>query len=106
MPSFRSAMLFIATLAVFPAVGLQSQTPGADRMSPRPDNYYAAGNRVEITAPMAADVIVAGREIDIARPVAGDILAAGWRVVLSDRADDDVRIAAAEVNVDAPVAGE
>ena len=52
---------------------------------------------------MGADVIVAGRQIDITRPVAGDILAAGWRVVLSDRADDDVRIAAGEVNVDAPV---
>lgn len=37
-------------------------------------------------------MIVAGRQIDITRPVAGDILAAGWRVALSDRADDDVRI--------------
>lgn len=106
MPSFKSIVLFIATLAVIPTVGLRSQTPAADRMSPPADNYYAAGNRVEITTPMGADVIVAGRQIDIARPVAGDILAAGWRVVLSDRADDDVRIAAAEVNVDAPVAGD
>jgi cytoskeletal protein CcmA (bactofilin family) len=106
MPSFRSIALFISTLVIIPAAGLQSQAPAADRQSARADNYYAAGNHVEITTPMAADVIVAGRQIDIARPVAGDILAAGWRVVLSDRADDDVRIAAGEVNVDAPVAGD
>jgi hypothetical protein len=106
MSSFRSIMLFITTLAVIPAVGLRSQAPVADHVPPRADNYYAAGNRVEITTPMGADVIVAGRQVDIARPVAGDILAAGWRVLLSDRADDDVRIAAAVVNVDAPVAGD
>lgn len=106
MPSFRSITLFIATLVILPAAGLQSQVPAADRSSPRADNYYAAGNHVEITTPKGADVIVAGRQIDIARPVAGDILAAGWRVVLSDRADDDVRIAAGDVNVDAPVAGD
>ena len=106
MPSFKSIVLFIATLTLIPTVGLRSQTPAADRMSPRADNYYAAGQPHRDPTPMGADVIVAGRQIDIARPVAGDILAAGWRVVLSDRADDDVRIAAAEVNVDAPVAGD
>jgi hypothetical protein len=70
------------------------------------DNYYAAGNRIEISTPMAADVIVAGRQIDIDQPVGGDILAAGWRVALADRADDDVRIVAAQASVNAPVAGD
>jgi hypothetical protein len=34
------------------------------------------------------------------------VLAAGWRVTLSGRADDDVRIAAGEVVVNAPIAGD
>jgi cytoskeletal protein CcmA (bactofilin family) len=106
MVSFRSIAMSIATLAIVPAAVLQSQAPMADRLAARADNYYAAGYRVEITAPMGADVIVAGRQIDIRRPVAGDILAAGWKVVLADRADDDVRIAAGEVSVDAAVAGD
>jgi cytoskeletal protein CcmA (bactofilin family) len=106
MRSFKSIVMLIVTAALMSVAGLQSQTPAADRPPLHADNYYAAGNHVEVTTPMGADVIVAGRQIDIARPVAGDIWAAGWRVVLSDRADDDVRIAAGEVNVDAAVAGD
>jgi cytoskeletal protein CcmA (bactofilin family) len=106
MRAFKSIAAFVMTVALTPGVVLQSQAAPSDRPSPRADNYYSAGNQVEVTTPMGADVIVAGRQIDIARPVAGDIWAAGWRVVLSDRADDDVRIAAGEVKVDAAVAGD
>ena len=106
MRAFKSIAVLIVTVALTPGVVLQSQAPVSDHHSPRADNYYAAGNHIEVTTPMGADVIVAGRQIDIVRPVAGDIWAAGWRVVLSDRADDDVRIAAGEVEVDAAVAGD
>ena len=81
----------------------QAPPSEAHGQSVRADSYYAAGDRIEITAPMGGDVIVAGRQIDIVQPVSGDILAAGWRVVLSAQADDDVRIAAAEVALNAPI---
>jgi len=96
----------IVTLGLVSAAGGPAQPPTPSSESPRADNYYAAGNHIEITTPMSADVIVAGRQVDIAQPVAGDILAAGWRVVLTGRADDDVRIAAGEVMVNAPVTGD
>jgi hypothetical protein len=86
-------------------IGAHAQPPISGQPV-RADNYYAAGNRIQITTPMPADVIVAARQIDIVQPVAGDILAAGWRVALSPRADDDVRIAAGEVSVNAPVTGD
>jgi hypothetical protein len=89
--------IFVAALAT--AAG--AQTPGA-----RPDNYYAAGNRVDIASPMPADVIVAGRDVTIRQPVAGDIAAAGWRLELSAKADDDVRLAGSDVFVNAPVTGD
>jgi cytoskeletal protein CcmA (bactofilin family) len=106
MRAFKSIAVLVMTVAFTPGVVLQSQAPPSDHLSPRADNYYAAGNHIEVTTPMGADVIVAGRQIDINRPVSGDIWAVGWRVVLSDRADDDVRIAAGEVEVDAAVAGD
>jgi len=99
------AIAFI-TIALAATTGVYAQPPAANSQPAHADNYYAAGNRVEITTPMPADVIVAGRQIDIVQPVAGDILAAGWRVVLSARADDDVRIAAGEVTINAPVTGD
>jgi cytoskeletal protein CcmA (bactofilin family) len=99
-------VMSIVTIALAAATGAQVRAPAAGGQPTPADNYYAAGNRIEITTPMAADVIVAGRQIDIAQPVGGDILAAGWRVALSGRADDDVRIAAGEVAVNAPVTGD
>jgi hypothetical protein len=72
----------------------------------RPDNYYAAGNRIVISTPMPADILVAGRQVDITQPIAGDILAAGRRIELAARAEDDVRMAGSEVIVNAPVLGD
>src|SRR5689334_17829459 len=97
-----ATVLLAATFTV--SASAQPTTP-SDRPA-RPDNYYAAGNRVEVTTSKSGDVVVAARQIEIAQPVGGDILAAGWRVALSARADDDVRIAGAEVSVNAPVAGD
>lgn len=47
MPSCKSILLIVPILALIPAAPLQSQAP-------RADNYYAAGNHLEITTPMAA----------------------------------------------------
>lgn len=82
------------------------QVPGANSAAARGDNYYSAGNRVEITSPMPGDVVVAGRQVEINAPVTGDILAAGWHVTLAAPAADDVRIAAGEIVVNAPVSGD
>jgi len=95
----RIALALAAT-----AVALGSAEAGQPPV--RSDNYYAAGNRIEITTPMGADVLVAGRQVDIQQPVSGDIIAAGWRVSLAARAGDDVRIAAGEVVLNAPVNGD
>jgi cytoskeletal protein CcmA (bactofilin family) len=89
-------------LSVVPLV----TSAGAQTLASRPDNYYAAGNRVIISTPMPADVLVAGREVDIKQPIAGDVLAAGWRFELTATAEDDLRVAGSEIVVDAPVNGD
>ena len=101
---WRSLILAIAALAGTAAVSGQSQTPAPTQ--PAADNYYSAGNHIEITAPMQRDVVVAGREVDIRNVVAGDILAAGWRVSLTAKAADDVRVAGGTVLISAPVQGD
>jgi hypothetical protein len=70
------------------------------------ENYYAAGERVELTAPVGGDAVVAGRVVTLAQPVAGDVLAAGWRVSLTAPAADDVRMAGREVVVTAALDGD
>jgi len=102
---FASVVTGVLAAAITVAAGAQAPV-SQTKASVRPDNYYAAGNELELTSPMGADVIVAGRRIDIKQRVAGDILAAGWRVTLSGPADDDVRIAAAEIAITAPVTGD
>lgn len=102
----RGAVISAVAVVMATTAGVHAQPPLANGQPVRADNYYAAGNRIDITTAMPADVIVAGRQIDIVQPVAGDILAAGWRVALSAPADDDVRIAAGEVAINAPVTGD
>ncbi len=96
--SILAATAFAATVAQAPAP--------APAESARPDNYYAAANRIVLSAPMPADVVVAGRDVELGASIAGDVLAAGWHVRLTGSADDDVRIAGGDLVLDAPVAGD
>jgi len=95
----------LLTMLGAPGRPVAAQSP-ATTATPRPDNYYAAGNHVSLAGPMEGDVVVAGRTVVIGQPVAGDILAAGWNVMLSAAASDDVRMAAATVTIDAKVVGD
>ena len=103
-----SRLLALAAAAFAVGASAIGAQPVAAPASPatRSDNYYAAGNTIEIASPISADLIVAGRQIDIKERVAGDILAAGWRVTLAAPADDDVRMAGAEISLNAPVSGD
>ena len=102
-----SSLIRVLILGAIPIAAVAAaQSPPPMLPATRPDNYYAAGNRIAVARAMLGDVVVAGRQVEITEPVAGDILAAGWRVGLSGRADDDVRMAGAEVAVNAPVNGD
>lgn len=100
-PRFAAAGLAMVALAA--VAGLRAQEPAT---ATHPDNYYAAANRIDITSPMGADVIVAGRTIEIAQSVAGDIAAAGWHIRLTAPAHDDVRLAAGDITIDSPIDGD
>ena len=71
-----------------------------------PDNYYAAAERIDITSPMGADVIVAARTVQVEQPVSGDIMAAGWHLRVTAPAHDDVRLAGGDITVDSSVDGD
>lgn len=81
-------------------------TPGAQSPDAKPENYYGAGNRVDIVTPMPADVIAAGRDVTIRQSVAGDIMAAAWRMEITADANDDLRAAGMDIRVNAPVRGD
>jgi hypothetical protein len=102
---FPHRLTLLAMVLAFGVVAA-AQAPLPSDMPARPDNYYAAGNHVDITAPMPRDVVVAGRYVDIRQSVGGDILAAGWHVALTAKADDDVRMAGGTIIVNAPVNGD
>ena len=70
------------------------------------DSYYAAGERVDVPAPVNGDAVVAGRDVAVAHPVMGDILAVGASVTIAAPAGDDVRVAGRQVTMDALVDGD
>jgi hypothetical protein len=63
----RGLTVSLAMVAFVMTAGAQERMPTTEGQRARADNYYAAGNRIEITAPMAGDVVVAGRQIEIVR---------------------------------------
>jgi len=85
-------------------IALSAATTEAQQRSS--ENYYAAGNRIDITTPIGGDAVIAGRLININEGVLGDVLAGGWRITLSHDVSDDVRVAGAEVNVNASIDGD
>jgi cytoskeletal protein CcmA (bactofilin family) len=85
---------------------LRAQPNQPAGLPPPPDNYYAAGNHIEIRGPILGDAVLAGRDLEIRQPVDGDVLGAGWRVTLSGAAHDDVRIAGGNVRLEAPIDGD
>ena len=101
----RRTTTVLVPVAFALAVTVFAQT-GTSPTAAIPDNYYAAGNRVDVRAPVQGDVVVAGRQVNIEQMVDGDVLGAGWRVTVTGHANDDVRIAAGEVLLKAPIAGD
>jgi cytoskeletal protein CcmA (bactofilin family) len=98
-----AAVVLIALLALGARLFGQA---GEAALTPPPENYYAAGNRLEVRGPILGDALLAGREIIINQPVDGDVLGAGWRVTLNAAAHDDVRVAGGNVTLTAPVDGD
>ncbi|MGE3507748.1 MAG: hypothetical protein AB7N65_02560 [Vicinamibacterales bacterium] len=91
------------TLALWlPAIA----APALAGAAPQRDNYYAAGETVDVTATVHGDAVVAGRTVTLSGPIEGDVLALGWQITLSAAAHDDVRLAGRRVQVSAPIAGD
>src|SRR5687767_633593 len=104
-PHVCTLVLLLAALPTLAArPGAQSLEPTS--MPPPPQNYYAAGNHLDIRGPILGDAVLAGRDVRIRQSVDGDILTAGWHVALSGVAHDDVRIVGGNVRLEAPVDGD
>jgi cytoskeletal protein CcmA (bactofilin family) len=97
-------LLLVAVPLLADRLGAQPDEPG--NMPPPPENYYAAGNHLEIRGPVLGDAVLAGRDVEIRQSVDGDVLTAGWRVTLSGAAHDDVRIVGRNIHVEASVDGD
>lgn len=66
-------------------------------------DYFAAGDVVEIAGTVNGDVYVAGGEVLIAGTVNGDLLAAGGTVTMAGTVSQDVRMVGGEVTIDGRV---
>jgi cytoskeletal protein CcmA (bactofilin family) len=67
------------------------------------DDYYAAGETIDIDFDVAGDVIVAGGKLFIGSRIEGDVMAAGGSVKVRGEVKDDVRITGGDLNIDAIV---
>ncbi len=68
-------------------------------------DFFAAGDRVEISGEVTGDLYAAGAEVVIDGTVAGDVLAAGGIVRISGTVGDDLRAAGGQINVGGRIDG-
>lgn len=67
------------------------------------DDYYAAGETINIDADVAGDVVISGGDLFIGHRIQGDLMAVGGSINLRGKILDDVRIAGGEINIDASI---
>lgn len=98
---FFISPLFLSSIASAeepaPWAGGKGVTLSADQVVN--EDYFAAGEIVEILGTVHGDVYAAGREVRIAGTVDGDLLAAGGTVRVSGKVAQDARIAGGEVTI-------
>ena len=99
----------LAVILLLPGLALGATLEGQRTvvLSEAPaDNTYLAGSRIEVRAPVPADLSAAGANIVIAAPVAGDVLVAGGTLDVERPVTGDVRAAGGRIVIAAPVAGD
>jgi len=62
-------------------------------------DYFAAGEKVEISGTVNGDVYVAGGQVLIDGTINGDLLAAGGTIIMSGKVSEDARIAGGQVTI-------
>jgi len=70
------------------------------------DNTYLAGSKVEVRAPVPADLSAAGVNVALLAPIAGDVLLAGGTLDIEGGVAGDVRAAGGRIAISAPVKGD
>lgn len=67
-------------------------------------DYFAYGERVEISGTVNGDVYAAGGQVLVDGVVNGDLLAAGGTVIISGKISQDARIAGGQVTINGEIA--
>lgn len=70
------------------------------------DDYYAAGETINIDADVAGDVVISGGDLFIGHRIQGDLMAVGGSINLRGKILDDVRIAGGEISIDATISDD
>ncbi len=84
----------------------QEAGPSVVKRGVIPDNFYAAGGTVDVSAEASGDVVVAGGQVTIGRLVKGDVIAAGGVVNVSGQILDDLRAAGGVVTLNGTIGGD
>lgn len=99
----RTAALGTLSLVLaLPSIALAQGSTPSD-VSP---NRTVSGANVDVTTPVAGDLVAAGGNVNVFAKVEGDVIAAGGTIVLHEDVGGDVRVAGGNVRILRAVGGE
>jgi cytoskeletal protein CcmA (bactofilin family) len=95
-------ILFVLFVMTLPMAPVMAETRVGDTIvisQAVPEDFYAAGARLEIDASVAGDAVLAAGSIGIDGDIDGDVSAAGGQITISGGVGDDLRAAGGEVSL-------
>lgn len=100
---FKTLSLSLILIFSFPSHSAPDADETVTKRGTVNDDYYAAGEMIDVDANIIGDIVVVGGELFIGRKVQGDVMAAGGTVDIRGEVQDDVRTAGGDINIDAKI---
>lgn len=99
----KTVLLFFTFLFSITAIGQKEKDKDINITEHQTDDFYLAGENIEINAIIDGDLVLAGSNITVKDTVHQDLIVAGGEIIVKGFIKDDIRAAGGKLTIDTEV---
>ncbi|SHJ87747.1 Polymer-forming protein [Maribacter aquivivus] len=99
----KTLLLFFTLLISITAIGQKEKDKDINITEHQTDDFYLAGENIEINAIIDGDLVLAGSNITVKDTVHQDLIVAGGEIIVKGFIKDDIRAAGGKLTIDTEV---
>ncbi|MGO4917999.1 bactofilin family protein [Maribacter spongiicola] len=99
----KTLLLFLTLLISITAIGQKEKDKDINITEHQTDDFYLAGENIEINAIIDGDLVLAGSNITVKDTVHQDLIVAGGEIIVTGFIKDDIRAAGGKLTIDTEV---